>query len=90
MVGELTLERRQPTQTVGAAASVGGMSDASSGFGARVALGPEKEEEDIFTKSEKWLPALPTPQYEGWKTREQEILGFNEYLNYPEGLGCSW
>ena len=95
---QLTLKRRQPTQTVGAAGSVGGMSDASSGFGARVApphgqqfygtparAKPEKEEQDIFTKSEKWLPALPTPQYEGWKTREQEILGFNEYLTTLKG-----
>ena len=87
---QLTLERRQLSQTVGASGSVGGMNDASSGFGARVApphgqqfygtpalAKPEKEEQDICTKSEKWLPALPTPQYEGWKIREQEILGFD-------------
>ena len=83
----------KPTHEVGAGGSLGKMTDASSNFGARVApphgqnfygtparAKPEKEEQDVSTKSEKWLPALPSPQYDGWKNREQEILGFNEYL----------
>ncbi|CAE7296302.1 unnamed protein product, partial [Symbiodinium natans] len=97
-VEQLALGRGQPTQEEGAGGSVGRMTNASSGFGARVAppqgqqfcgasarAKPEKEEQDIFTKSEKWLPALPSPQFDGWKNREQEILGFNEYLTTLKG-----
>ena len=97
-VEQLALGRGQPTHEVGAGGSVGKLTDASSNFGARVApphgqnfygtparAKPEKEEQDVFTKSEKWLPALPSPQYDGWKNREQEILGFNEYLTTLKG-----
>ena len=97
-VEQLALGRGQPTQEEGAGGSVGRMTNASSGFGARVAppqgqqfcgasarAKPEKEEQGIFTKSEKWLPALPSPQFDGWKNREQEILGFNEYLTTLKG-----
>ena len=97
-VEQLALGRGQPIHEVGAGGSVGKLTDASSNFGARVApphgqnfygtparAKPEKEEQDVFTKSEKWLPALPSPQYDDWNNREQEILGFNEYLTLK---GC--
>ena len=35
---------------------------------------------DVFSKTEKWITAAPTPKVELWKTREQEVLGFSEYV----------
>ena len=37
----------------------------------------EEREKDIFTKSEKWLPAMPLPDFSKWsKSRQEEILCF--------------
>ena len=38
------------------------------------------EGKDAFSRSEKWLGAPPTPGFEGWETRGDEILGMNQYL----------
>ena len=41
---------------------------------------PERNEErDVFSKSEKWLPAPPEPRAEKWSDRESEITGFYSY-----------
>ena len=41
----------------------------------------EEREKDIFTKSEKWLPAMPLPDFSKWsKSRQEEILCFSEYM----------
>ena len=42
----------------------------------------KEREQDVFSRTEKWLAPAPTPAVEGWKTREQEILGWNEYLSH--------
>ena len=42
----------------------------------------EEREKDIFTKSEKWLPAMPLPDFSKWsKSRQEEILCFIEYMS---------
>ena len=42
----------------------------------------EEREKDIFTKSEKWLPAMPLPDFSKWsKSRQEEILCFSEYMS---------
>ena len=42
----------------------------------------EEREKDVFTKSEKWLPAMPLPDFSKWsKSRQEEILCFSEYMN---------
>ena len=42
----------------------------------------EEREKDIFTKSEKWLPAMPFPDFSKWtKSRQEEILCFSEYMS---------
>ena len=39
----------------------------------------EEREKDIFTKSEKWLPSMPLPDFSKWtKSRQEEILCFSE------------
>ena len=38
------------------------------------------EERDVFTRSEKWLSSPPQSNHESWRTREDEILGMNQYL----------
>ena len=40
----------------------------------------ERQQLDVFSKSEKWLTPAPVPQVEQWKSREQEVLGWHEYL----------
>ena len=35
-----------------------------------------RDEVDVFSKSEKWLPNPPTPDTKSWTTREQEIEDF--------------
>ena len=35
-----------------------------------------RDEVDVFSKSEKWLPNPPTPDTKSWTTREREIEGF--------------
>ena len=35
---------------------------------------------DVFSKSEKWLPAPPEPKCEKWTNRESEIEGFFSYV----------
>ena len=39
-----------------------------------------RDEVDVFSKSEKWLPNPPTPDTKSWTTREQEIEGFYSYI----------
>ena len=39
-----------------------------------------REEQDIFSKSEKWLPPPPTPDCSKWTSREGEIEGFFSYV----------
>ena len=39
-----------------------------------------REEVDVFSKSEKWLPAPPVPDCKSWLSREQEIEGFYTYV----------
>ena len=39
-----------------------------------------REERDVFTRSEKWLPPLPKCEHGSWKTRQDEILGFASYV----------
>ena len=42
----------------------------------------EEREKDVFTRSEKWLPAMPLPDFSKWsKSRQEEILCFAEYMN---------
>ena len=43
---------------------------------------PPDREKDVFSRTEKWLAPAPTPAVESWKSREQEILGWNEYLSH--------
>ena len=38
------------------------------------------EERDVFSRSEKWLSSPPQSNHESWRTREDEILGMNQYL----------
>ena len=38
------------------------------------------EDRDVFSRSEKWLGSPPSVNHAVWKTREDEILGFNSYL----------
>ena len=42
--------------------------------------GVSRPEKDVFSRTEKWLAPAPTPAVDLWKSREQEILGWNEYL----------
>ena len=44
----------------------------------------EKDKEqvrDVFSKSDKWLPAMPTIEFSKWKSRQDEILGFADYVS---------
>ena len=42
----------------------------------------EEREKDTVTKSEKWLPAMPLPDFSKWtKSRQEEILCFSEYMS---------
>ena len=38
------------------------------------------EERDVFSRSEKWLSSPPQSNHDSWRTREDEILGMNQYL----------
>jgi len=39
-----------------------------------------RDDRDVFTGSEKWLPPLPKCEHGSWKTRQEEILGFASYV----------
>ena len=39
-----------------------------------------RDEVDVFSKSEKWSPNPPAPDTKSWTTREQEIEGFYSYI----------
>ena len=39
-----------------------------------------EEERDVFSRSEKWLSSPPQSNHEAWRSREEEILGMNQYL----------
>ena len=40
----------------------------------------EDKERDMFSKSDKWLPAMPQPDFSAWKSRQEEILQFSQYI----------
>ena len=40
----------------------------------------DKPQLDVFSKTEKWLSPAPVPQVDQWKGREQEVLGWNDYM----------
>ena len=40
----------------------------------------DKPQLDVFSKTEKWLSPAPVPQVDQWKNREQEVLGWNDYM----------
>ena len=39
------------------------------------------EEPDVFSRSEKWLSSPLQSNHDSWRTREDEILGMNQYLH---------
>ena len=49
-----------------------------------------RDDRDVFTRSEKWLPPLPKCEHGSWKTRQEEILGFASYVQSLKSwvLGC--
>ena len=42
--------------------------------------GSEEKERDVFSRSDKWLTSPPRSGHEAWRTREDEILGMNAYI----------
>ena len=42
--------------------------------------GGDRDNRDVFTKSEKWLGSPPAPSSEKWVSREDEVLGWAAYL----------
>ena len=41
----------------------------------------KSDEKDIFSRADKWLPAMPTPDFKKWSVnRQEEILCFSEYV----------
>ena len=40
----------------------------------------ERDGRDIFSKSEKWLPPMPTVDFRNWRTRADEVLGFSDWV----------
>ena len=40
----------------------------------------KEEKRDVFSRSEKWLSSPPQSNHETWRSREEEILGMNQYL----------
>ena len=46
----------------------------------------QERERDVFARSDKWLPSLPTIDFSSWKDRISEALGF---LTWMEKL-TSW
>ena len=41
----------------------------------------KSNEKDIFSRADKWLPAMPTPDFKKWSVnRQEEILCFSEYV----------
>ena len=40
----------------------------------------DRDGRDIFSKSEKWLPPMPTVDFRNWKTRADEVLGFSDWV----------
>ena len=38
----------------------------------------DRDGPDIFSKSEKLLPPMPTVDFRNWKTRADEVLGFSD------------
>ena len=38
----------------------------------------DRDGRDIFSKSEKWLPPMPTVDFKNWRTRADEVLGFSD------------
>ena len=40
----------------------------------------ERDGRDIFSKSEKWLPPMPTIDFSKWRNRADEVLGFSDWV----------
>ena len=40
----------------------------------------EQKDDNPFRRSEKWMPPVPTPALQDWKTRPTEIVGFIEWV----------
>ena len=41
----------------------------------------KSDEKDIFSRADKWLPPMPTPDFRKWSVnRQEEILCFSEYV----------
>ena len=40
----------------------------------------ERDGRGIFSKSEKWLPPMPTIDFSRWRTRADEVLGFSDWV----------
>jgi hypothetical protein len=43
----------------------------------------ERDGRDIFSKSDKWLPPMPTidfSHFSRWRTRADEVLGFSDWV----------
>lgn len=40
----------------------------------------EKEDQDLFSRSETWMGPAPSPGFEKWKGREDETLGMSQYV----------
>ena len=46
----------------------------------------ERDGRDIFSKSEKWLPPMPTVDFRNWRTRADEVLGFSDWVQALRAL----
>ena len=40
----------------------------------------ERDGRDIFSKSEKWSPPMPTVDFRNWRNRADEVLGFSDWV----------
>ena len=41
----------------------------------------KKEDDNPFRRSEKWMPGLPSPDHGKWKSRPEEVEGFQRYIH---------
>ena len=37
-------------------------------------------DQNPFKRSKKWMPPIPTPNHQEWKTRPSEVVGFMEWM----------
>ena len=40
----------------------------------------KEDDRDVFSRSEKWLSSPPSANHEAWRSREDEVLGMNRYV----------